>query len=202
MREPENILMVDTLNPDFLGIIFHANSPRNMNNNPDAIPETKAQKVGVFVDTNMETIIKKAREFNLSTIQLHGNESPETCTDLINLGYSVFKAFKIDDKTQASEIEPYKGKCTAFIFDTKTEKHGGSGKKFNWNKLDELALIDKFFLSGGINANDAKAILKLNYENLIGLDLNSKFEIKPGLKDVNMLQTFINGLQKQPINIV
>ena len=202
MREPDNLLEVDALNPEYLGIIFHADSPRNMDKNSNAIPETKAQKVGVFVDADIEIIIKKAREFKLSTIQLHGNESPKTCADLMNLGYKVFKALQINDQTQVQEVEPYKGKCTALLFDTKTEKHGGSGKKFNWNKLDELATIDKFFLSGGINASDVKAILKLNYDNLIGLDLNSNFEIKPGLKDVNMLQTFMNSLQNQPIDIV
>lgn len=197
MREPHNIKEVDALNSDYIGLIFFDASPRNMNNNPDAIPETDAHKVGVFVDAALETIIKKAREFKLHTIQLHGNESPESCAELLGLGYQVFKAIKVNDETQAAEIEPYKGKCTALLFDTKTEKHGGSGIKFNWKKLEELAPIDKFFLSGGIGENDLDAILNLACPNLVGLDLNSRFEIEPGLKDIDRLKLFLNKIEIQ-----
>ena len=89
MREPENFKEVDNLNPDYLGLIFYPSSPRNMDKNPDVIPETKAKKVGVFVNVDMESIIKKAREFKLKTIQLHGNESPDVCMELQNMGYEV-----------------------------------------------------------------------------------------------------------------
>jgi len=194
MCNPLNIKEVDTLDPDYLGIIFYKESPRCMDKNPDAIPETKATKVGVFVNADIESIIKKAREFKLKTIQLHGNESPETCEDLMELGYEVFKAFKINDDTKLSEIEPYKGKCTAFLFDTKTDKPGGSGKKFNWNKLDEIADLFPFFLSGGIGIEDSESIKNLKYENLIGVDLNSRFEIEPGMKDAELLKSFISNI--------
>lgn len=194
MRKPQNIEEVNLLNPDYLGFIFYSDSPRNMNNNPDAIPETKAKRVGVFVNSDIETIIKKAREFKLTTIQLHGNESPKVCSLIMELGYEVFKAFKIDDNTTVKEIEPFKDACTAFLFDTNTPLHGGSGVKFNWSKLDEIAQVGKFFLSGGITADDADEILGLNYENLIGVDLNSKFETEPGLKNINLLQGFMDKI--------
>jgi len=201
MRDPQNFREIDTLNPDYLGIIFYLGSPRNMDKNPDALPETKAKRVGVFVNASVETIIKKAREFKLSTLQLHGKESPEMCLELLDMGYDVFKSFRIDEKSTPNEIKRYKGTCSAFLFDTKTDLIGGSGEKFNWKKLDELAHIDKFILSGGINANDVAAIKELNYENLIGIDLNSKFEIKPGIKDPELLNQFLcNFRNNQPCN--
>ena len=193
--QPQNIKGVDALNPDYIGFIFYPPSPRNMDKNPDAIPETQAKKVGVFVDSDIESIIKKATTFKLSTIQLHGSESPDICSTLTNLGYEVFKAFRVDNNTKVQEIEVYAGTCSAFLFDTKTNMHGGSGKKFDWKKLDELAYINSFFISGGIGANDAEAILKLNYKNLIGLDLNSQFEIEPGLKNISMLQKFLKNVK-------
>ena len=194
MCNPLNIKEVDALRPDYLGIIFYKESPRCMDKNPDAIPETNATKVGVFVDKDIEYIIKKAREFKLKVIQLHGNETPETCDDLMELGYDVFKAFKISDETKVTEIYPFVGKCTAFLFDTKSDKPGGSGKKFNWEKLDEMAELFPFFLSGGIGIDDIESIKKLNYENLIGLDLNSRFESEPGMKDTELLQAFISKI--------
>ncbi len=190
MREPQNIKDVDALNPDYLGFIFYPPSPRYINKNPYDIPATKAKKVGVFVNADINTIIKRAGEYKINTIQLHGNELPEICTMLTGLGYEVFKAFKVDNNTKAKEMEAYANTCTAFLFDTKTGKHGGSGKKFNWDKLNEIAYINKFFISGGISENDVDAILNLNYKNLIGLDLNSRFEIEPGLKDIRKLQKF------------
>ena len=202
MREPQNITEVNTLNPDYVGFIFYPDSPRNMDKNPDAIPETRAKRVGVFVNSDIERIIKKAREFKLNTIQLHGNETPEMCASITELGYEVFKAFKIDGNTDAKHIEPYKNTCSAFLFDTKTSKHGGSGKKFDWKQLDKIADIGNFFLSGGINADDADAILDLNHKNLIGIDINSKFELKPGLKNVDLLRGFLASFNEQQLKSV
>jgi len=194
MREPHNIKEVSMLNPDYLGFIFYSKSPRYMDKNPDAIPEINAKRVGVFVNADIETIIKKAREFKLSTIQLHGEESPQICSTITELGYEVFKAFKIDDNINTKIIEEYKDTCSAFLFDTNTKQYGGSGKKFDWKKLDELAGVGKFFLSGGINHDDVDSIKKLNYDNLIGIDLNSKFEVEPGVKNVDMLKTFLSKI--------
>lgn len=195
MVRPHNIRDIDKINPDYLGFIFYPKSPRNMDKNPEALPETKAKRVGVFVNTDIETIIKKARYFKLSTIQLHGNESPDTCRELKELGYEVFKAFQINDKTQAEEITPYQNKCDVFLYDTKTEQQGGSGKKFNWKKLESLAPIGPFMLSGGIGPEDAEAIKELSYPNLVGVDLNSRFEIEPGVKIAAVLDKFMKQLK-------
>ncbi|MFA6403458.1 MAG: phosphoribosylanthranilate isomerase [Salinivirgaceae bacterium] len=201
LREPKNIKDVDQLNPDYLGFIFYPSSPRYINISGDKIPETQAKRVGVFVNETIETILAKATEFNLTAIQLHGYEKPEECLKLLNLGFEVFKAFRIDECTQRFEIEPYKNVCTAYLFDTKTSIAGGSGVKFNWKKLDEIAPLGNFILSGGIGPDDAELILNLNYPTLIGVDLNSRFETEPGLKDIAAVARFMNDLQKGKINI-
>jgi phosphoribosylanthranilate isomerase len=192
LREPQNIKAIDQLNPDYLGFIFYPSSPRFININADQIPETQAKRVGVFVNETVETILAKATEFKLTAIQLHGFEKPEECLKLLNLGFEVFKAFRIDECTQRFEIEPYKNVCTAYLFDTKTNIAGGSGVKFNWKKLDEIAPLGNFMLSGGIGPEDAELVFSLDYPTLIGVDLNSRFEIEPGMKDLKLLSNFIN----------
>jgi len=201
LLEPENIRAVDQLGPDYLGYIFYAQSPRNMDKNPANLPETKARRVGVFVDADFDTLVKKARYFKLQTIQLHGNETPETCIRLKDLGFEVFKAFAIGEASTQSLLIPYKDACDLFLFDAKTEMKGGSGKKFNWNKLNELASIGPFMLSGGIGPDDADAIRELDFLNLIGVDLNSRFEIEPGVKVAATLGKFMDRLRKQQLNI-
>lgn len=194
LKQPHNIKAIDQLNTDYLGFIFYSASPRNMDNNFGAIPETNAKRVGVFVNEAIETMIKRARNFRLNTIQLHGDESPEVCAELNELGYEVIKAFKIDDDFKPEQLENYAGTCSYFLFDNKGETEGGTGKKFNWNKLRELAPYAEFFLSGGIGPNDISEISNLNIPNLVGLDLNSQFEVEPGLKDEKKLKEFIENI--------
>lgn len=190
MRDPQNIKAIDNLNPEYLGFIFYPPSPRNMDKSFGAIPDTQAKRVGVFVNECIETMIKRARNFRLTTLQLHGNESPEVCAELVSLGYEVIKSFKVDDSFNADHIENYIGVCTYFLYDTKGKRVGGTGKKFNWDKLKELAPLGKFFLSGGIGPEDAEKIMSLNLPNLVGIDINSRFEIEPGLKDEEKLKDF------------
>lgn len=195
LRDPHNIKAVDGFDIDYIGFIFHEASPRNMDKNFGAIPETNAKRVGVFVDEAIEFIIKKARNFRLNTIQLHGNESPEVCHDLADLGYEVIKAFRIDDEFDEDKLEAYANTCSYFLFDTKGETAGGTGQKFNWNKLKSLAPYAEFFLSGGIGPEDVGMIKELNIPNLIGIDVNSRFEIEPGIKKEQKLKTFITELR-------
>lgn len=195
MRDPHNIKSVDELNTDYVGFIFYQASPRNMDKNFGAIPETNAKRVGVFVNESIETIIKRARNFRLNTIQLHGEESPEVCAELTELGYEVIKAFRIDDEFNSNSLESYANVCSYFLFDTKGETQGGTGRKFDWNKLKELSPYAEFFLSGGIGPEDAKEIAQMNVHNLVGIDLNSRFEIEPGLKDEQKLKEFITILR-------
>lgn len=198
LLEPENILAVDQLGPDYLGYIFYPPSPRHMDKNPANLPETKARKTGVFVDAEFDAMVKKARYFKLQTIQLHGNEPPETCIKLKDLGFEVFKAFAINEASTQAMLAPYKDACDLFLFDAKTEMKGGSGKKFNWDKLYELASIGPFMLSGGIGPNDGQAIKQLNYSNLAGVDINSCFEVEPGVKIPALIDKFIKQLASDP----
>ncbi len=197
LRNKTNILDVDKLKPDYLGFIFYPPSTRNMDKDFDQVPDTKTTRVGVFVNECIETMIKKTRDYKIKTIQLHGNESPEICAELKSLGYEIFKTIKVDDYTSTAELELYIGTCDAFLFDTRGKLAGGTGIKFNWKKLDELATVGPFIISGGIGFDDINAIKKLDYPNLIGVDVNSKFEISPGLKNIDLLKTFINSVKNR-----
>ncbi len=199
LTDPNNIIEVAELKPDYVGFIFYPGSPRYMDKDPGSIPETDAQRVGIFVNECIETIIKTARNFRLSIIQLHGDEDPEMCSDLQELGYKVAKAIKIDDKTIPDEVETYASVVDFFVFDTKGKIVGGTGQKFNWKKLDELAEFGPFLLSGGIGPDDAEIIRKLNYPNLVGVDINSRFEDEPGMKNIELLKRFFDELNLVPV---
>jgi len=189
MREKDNILQADTLNPDYLGFIFYPPSPRFFGTL--TIPEIRAKKVGVFVNEPVNSLLRIANKHTLDVIQLHGNESPDVCRTLRSSGYEVWKAFNVNEFTKKDELIPFAGLCDYFLFDAKTLQPGGSGKKFNWELLLELSSVNQFFLSGGIGPEDADRIKELNIQNLAGVDLNSRFEIAPALKDIDMLAAFI-----------
>ena len=193
MREKDNILHADALNPDYLGFIFHPLSPRFFG--AAIIPAIRAKKVGVFVNEPISSLLKISKNHDLDAIQLHGNESPEICRTLRSSGYEVWKAFNVNEFTKTDELIPYSGLCDYFLFDTKTSLPGGSGEKFNWDKLFELSSLAPFFLSGGIRPEDADRINGLNVHNMAGVDLNSGFETAPALKDVDVLAAFIKKIR-------
>jgi phosphoribosylanthranilate isomerase len=123
-------------------------------------------------------------------VQLHGVELVKMCAELKKVGYIVIKAFPIAAAYNFKVTKDYEGACDYFLFDTKTEAYGGSGLKFNWGMLDEYKGETPFILSGGIAADDAEALLKIEHPQFAGIDLNSKFEVSPGLKDVEKLNLF------------
>lgn len=199
MKHQQNVDEVVALGLDFIGNIFFAKSPRNIEVpvgvDPRVYPTLK--KVGVFVKESIEVVKSKIEENALEVIQLHGGESNDFCKEVKDLGVEVWKVFSVGEDFDFSQLKNYPD-ADMFLFDTKTENHGGAGRKFDWSLLD---LIDKespktYFLAGGIGPGDAQEIKSLNLEKLIGLDLNSKFEIEPGLKDVNKLKEFLNELRK------
>jgi phosphoribosylanthranilate isomerase len=196
MRDPENIKAVDALHPDYMGFIFYPPSPRYIAPGT-LLPDTKAHRVGVFVNASMEEIIKTTREHGIPTVQLHGNESPDFCQELTNMGYEVFKAFRVDENTQTIEIEPYALACAYLLYDTKAQAAGGTGQKFDWSVLNHLDPLGPFILSGGIGPDDAEIIHNLNLKNIKGIDLNSRFELEPALKNVDLLFNFIQKFKKQ-----
>jgi len=118
---------------------------------------------------------------------------------LTDLGYEVIKAFQIDENTNINNIEEYKGCCAYFLYDTKAKTVGGTGQKFDWNILSKLDSFGPFFLSGGIGPDDIETIKKLNLKNMVGLDLNSKFETEPALKNVDLLYDFMQKFNQTNI---
>lgn len=199
MRDAANIAEVAALKPDYLGFIFYPKSARYIGGNGDSSMMNSIadsiERVGVFVNETNAHIEAISKTYSLNTIQLHGSETPEQCMELKEKGYTVFKAFQIDDDTLTAEVLAYKGYCDYFLYDTKSKGLGGSGLKFNWNKLEELNDAGAFFLSGGITVDDAATIKELPLSNLYGVDINSKFEIKPALKNVTLLKAFIKDIR-------
>lgn len=197
MKIPENIEKVANLQPDFMGFIFYPKSPRYAEPlNAEALNKLpkSIKKIGVFVNEELENILTIAYKYSLDGIQLHGVEVVNICSELRNAGYLVLKAFPITDASNFIVTKKYEGTCDYFLFDTKTDAYGGSGLKFDWSILDAYKGETPFLLSGGISAEDAESILKINHPKMAGIDLNSKFELSPGVKNVKLLDSFFQQL--------
>lgn len=192
MRQPENISAVEKLGVDLMGFIFYPKSPRYVAEKPQYLPKT-VKKVGVFVNENIETIIKTAKEFSLDFLQLHGSESVEYCETLHKLGYALIKAFSVATVQDVQNAQNYEKICEMFIFDTKCNTVGGSGVSFDWSLLDEYSGNTPFLLSGGLGLDNIEQIKQFKHTQHIGYDLNSTFEISPAEKDVAKLREFINN---------
>jgi phosphoribosylanthranilate isomerase len=200
MKHPENILEIAAFQPDYMGFIFYAQSPRNFEN---VIPELdkSIQKVGVFVNASFEEIQEKATKYKLDLIQLHGDESPEFCLLLQQNKLKVIKSFNIDNTFNFNSLSNYFNCCNYFLFDTKGVNYGGNGTSFDWRILERYYLNKPYFLSGGIgleSLNDLKTFFQKDYaKKCLAIDLNSKFEIEPGIKNPDTLKTFIQNLNQQ-----
>lgn len=194
MKYPENILEVGSLLPDYMGFIFWEKSARYCNGNvPELIKTIK--KVGVFVDQSQEEILEKVAKYNLQAVQLHGHESVEFLSKLKNQlpkKIEIIKVFSADENFDFETIKPFENVCDYFLFDTKGKLPGGNGTTFDWNILKKYNSKKPFFLSGGIGMNELKAIEEISKTKLpiYAVDVNSKFEIEPGLKNKNLLSNF------------
>jgi len=192
MKFTENQQQVEKLDVDFLGYIFYAPSKRFVGETPEpGLFSTEKPKVGVFVNENAFEIMALAKNLGFEWVQLHGNENPKTCQMLKRQGLKIIKAFSVNENFNFETTLPYEKVANYFLFDTKTENHGGSGQKFNWSILDKYDGHIPFFLSGGIGPEDAETILKINHPKLTGVDVNSGFEDEPGLKNMEKLEKFI-----------
>jgi phosphoribosylanthranilate isomerase len=199
MREPDNIAEIVQLQPQWLGFIFYAQSARYVGSELDtnylkSLP-AGIKKVGVFVNEAVETMREVVEKYNLQAVQLHGEESPAVCQKLKNTGITVLKAFPVDDAFDFNSLVPYDGTCNYFLFDTKGPQYGGNGATFNWEILKNYAGKTPFFLSGGISPEHAAEIKKLDLPLLAGLDINSRFELRPALKDVPKVTAFIEQIR-------
>ena len=191
---------LSALEIDMLGFIFYPQSPRYVEGRIDPHEIEKLpfsiRKAGVFVNANETTILQKAEDFNLDTIQLHGSESAKLCESLKSKGLNVMKAFNLNKKNDYATYAPY---CDFFLFDTPSEKHGGTGEKFDWSLLDTYKGEIPFLLSGGIGPDDAEEVKQIKHPKLAGIDINSKFEIAPGVKDVEKIKKFLQLLPPNPL---
>ena len=194
MTEADNIRDVEQLGVDMIGFIFYPKSPRCLCERPGYLP-LYAKRVGVFVNESKENILMYADRFRLNYIQLHGNESPDYCRTLHNNGLHLIKAFSISLPKDLFDVSAYDGLCDYYLFDTKTPQFGGSGNQFDWNILHRYNGSTPFLLSGGINPYSAKAIKEYHHPRLAGIDLNSRFETAPGLKDVERIEIFLKELR-------
>ena len=195
MREADNIRDVEQLKVDMIGFIFYPKSPRCLCELPAYMLDA-AKRVGVFVNEDKKEIEILADRFSLDYIQLHGNESPEYCHSLRSTGLRLIKAFSIARRKDFENTEAYEKSCDYFLFDTKCEQHGGSGNQFDWTMLNSYKGKKPFLLSGGINPYSAPTLKELRHPQLAGFDLNSRFETKPGLKEVERLKFFLEQLGK------
>lgn len=185
MRDPSNIEQVAELNPDFMGFIFYPPSPRYVGHMPrealGSIPRS-IRRVGVFVNEQSEVIYRAIDRYELDMVQLHGNETPQFCKT-IGTRCGVIKA------TRVGEAQPYVDAVDYLLFDTPTPNHGGSGVPFDWSELNHYHDSTPFLLSGGIGPEHSDMIREMG---LFGVDINSRFETAPGIKNIELLKTFIH----------
>lgn len=191
MKYPDNILEVSQLLPDYMGFIFWKKSSRFFDSEIPNLPKS-IQKVGVFVNDTLEEIITKIKKYDLNLIQLHGNESVAFCESLKDEKVKIIKVFSVNDDFDFSILEPFETVCDYFLFDTKGKLPGGNGIVFDWKVLEKYPSTKPFFLSGGIGIDEIQSIQELLKTDLPihAIDINSKFEIEPGLKNIQLLKDF------------
>ncbi len=203
MKYQENMIEVAKLQPDYLGFIFHEKSSRFFEGSIPELPKSII-KVGVFVDASINYIKEKIEKYHLNAIQLHGHESPEFCAlchaELVEASHpiEIIKVFSIKDDFNFEVLKPYESVCNYYLFDTKGKLPGGNGYTFNWNVLKDYPSKKPFFLSGGIGPVETENVLaflrRSESKYCYAIDVNSKFEIEPGLKDIELLKEFKNEL--------
>ena len=201
MTELGQLQSLEDLGVDFAGLIFYEGSKRfvgeKLKNQESAIRNIKIEKVGVFVNAAPGVIKKAVDDYGLSYVQLHGDEAPEFCGQVKEF-VSVIKAIRIsEDKNIEGQLEKFENACDYFLFDTDSPQYGGSGKKFNWEILRSAKISKPFFLSGGIGLQDVEKIVSFQQPMLYAIDVNSKFEINYGVKDLKKVEKFLMSLKEQ-----
>ena len=194
MRESENILELAKLLPDYMGFIFYGPSKRFAGEILDAkvlasLPASII-KTGVFVNESAEEIKKIAQRYGLTAVQLHGEETPEVCAELKASGLQVIKVVHVGTEIGWKNLERYESVCDYFLFDTADASWGGTGRLFDWNILKDYPSQKPFFLSGGIGLEQLPIPEFVLEKPLCAIDVNSRFEISPGFKDIEKIKEF------------
>lgn len=199
MRDTANIRAVAELEPSFMGFIFHEESPRcALGISPQSLMglDKRITPVGVFVNKPAAYIDEICRRHGIGTVQLHGDESPEECRALKQMGYRVLKAIAVTHDMDWDPYRSYEDVVNMFVLDSKSAVRGGSGQKFDWSVLHHYPLSTPYLLGGGLSPDDARVIVGKKYPGMVGVDLNSRFEESPGIKDISLLKPFIVSLRK------
>jgi phosphoribosylanthranilate isomerase len=203
MTQLDQVKTLDDAGVDFAGFIFYPRSPRFVSKHISG-PRLKKEKlrlgkVGVFVNTTYEDLMRQVDEYGLDMVQLHGDETPRFCEKVSNY-ISVIKVFRMGDNDPIEWIaKPFEDSCDMFLFDTEGAGYGGTGKKFNWELLKNKAINKLFFLSGGIEQEDADKLKDFAKESvakkMFSVDINSKFELSAGVKDLKKVRQFVEELK-------
>ncbi|HEU4575589.1 MAG TPA: phosphoribosylanthranilate isomerase [Chitinophagaceae bacterium] len=203
MTLPEQVNALEELGVDFAGFIFYPKSPRFIGQkiSPEKMRRTggRIAKVGVFVNAGYDELMKTVDDYRLDLVQLHGDETPRFCEKIADY-ISVIKAFRLsEDDNIEWMVRPYQDVCDMYMFDTMGAGYGGTGKKFNWDVLKNTSLSKPFLLSGGIEPGDEPALKTFSGEpeakNLFAIDVNSRFEISAGVKNMELISTFVKNLK-------
>ncbi|HEY1040622.1 MAG TPA: phosphoribosylanthranilate isomerase [Bacteroidia bacterium] len=191
LQHIDNLRQVLECKPDFIGIICYEKSQRYAGrmNAAELCADfpSGTNKVGVFVNASLEYIKRRIQEFELNVVQLHGNEDHGFCHSIKELNVEIIKVFHVDNQFDFSIVNSYSGCSDYFLFDTKTEAYGGSGKQFDWRLLHQLKFDRPVFLSGGISLADIGQIMR-ELPGISGIDINSRFETSPGIKDIQQIR--------------
>lgn len=202
MTLPEQVNALDDMGVSLAGFIFYPKSPRYVGNmiSPEKIKKIKGRiaKVGVFVNATYDELMKTVEDYRLDMVQLHGDETPRYCEKIADY-ISVIKAFRMSENDNIEwTIKPYQDVCDMFMFDTMGAGYGGTGKKFNWDVLKGAVINKPFFLSGGIEPGDEEKLKAFangpEAKNLFAVDINSKFEITAGVKNMDKVKQFVENM--------
>lgn len=189
MREVENIKGLAGVAPDFMGLIFFDKSPRDASDyKVDKDLAKGIPRVGVFVNPTLEEVLERAASHQLDFVQLHGDETVSLAKDVKAAGLGVIKVFRVEDELPVEAMKSFEGVVDFFLFDTKTKLFGGSGVKFDWDILRKYPFDTPYFLSGGIELDDVVNIKEMNLPGLYAIDINSRFEVVPGRKDIEKIK--------------
>ena len=198
----KQLQQLDGLEVDFAGLVFFKQSPRYIEGkiSKDELCDTDLdiKKVGVFVNEEFDAIMETVEDYGLDVVQLHGDESPYLCKQVSN-EIETIKAFRINGQAGRSIdqiLKEYDDVCDYYLFDTAgKDEPGGAGKKFDWKVIADGKIEKPFFLSGSISPDDAMLVKKFNHPDYYGVDINSRFEKEPGVKDMSLILKFIHALK-------
>ncbi|MGB7528840.1 phosphoribosylanthranilate isomerase [Sphingobacterium cellulitidis] len=200
MKEPDNISQLLELPIHYIGHIFYQKSARYVGDLANLDISKNIKKTGVFVNSSIAEILESVNRLSLKAVQLHGDETAEMASALKSEGLEVIKAFGIDEEFDWKQLESFVDHVDFFLFDSKSPAYGGTGKAFNWQKLKEYPFEKPYFLSGGLSLDNLEEAINFEDKRLVGLDLNSKFEIEPGLKDIEKLKLALKTIRNEQIS--